>query len=256
MIKKNNEFLNIIDLKGKNLFNIKNLISNKKINLLVNVNKENILKRFINFSKMFGPILKYGNKPYYKFNGISQQEIGLHTDGVSCLVKKKIPKLLFFYVSMWPQNCSGHFKVVSIKKLLSKIPKNFLKILETQDLQYLDYLPQHMKISKNQVSFQKKCLYKVNGNLSLNMFLPLKKNNPNLPWKYKMKFENLNIRDSKKILSKIRYLAEQNDCLIKIPLLRETIMIFNNEKFFHGRESFTKKIKRSLYRIQILNKNI
>jgi hypothetical protein len=256
MLTKNNEFLNVIDLKKKNLLNIKNFISNKKINLLVNVDKKKILKKFTNFSKIFGPALKYRNKPYYKFNEISQQQVGLHTDGVSCLVNKKIPKLLFFYVSMWPQNCAGRFKVVSIKKLLSKIPKKYLKILKTQDLQYLDYFPQHRKISKNQVSFQKKCLYKVNGNWSLNMFLPLKKDDPTLPWKYKMKFENLNIQNSKKILSKIRFLAEQNDCLTKIPLLSETIMIFDNEKFFHGREKFTKKIKRSLYRIQTLNKTI
>jgi len=85
------------------------------------------------------------------------------------------------------------------------------------------------------------------------MFLPLKKISKNLRWQYQMKFENLNLQQSKKILSDIRKLAENKECCIKFPLRNNSIMVFDNEQFFHGREKFNKPVKRTLYRVQILN---
>lgn len=248
-----NNLLKTIDVNNKQLLKIKSEISNNKINLLININKTNVLKKFTNFSKFFGKSLKYNNRDYYKFNEMTNNEVGLHTDGVSCLVKKKIPKLLFFYIKKWPQNYKGLFKIVSTKKLIKKIPDTYLKILKDQDLEYFNYYPNHINKSQNIVSFKKKCMYKINGSWTLNMFLPIKRINPDINWKYKMKFSDLTLKESKKILSKIRTLAEERDCCMKISLPSNSILIFDNEKFFHGREKFTKTIKRSLYRIQILN---
>ena len=85
------------------------------------------------------------------------------------------------------------------------------------------------------------------------MFLPLKKMHKDLKWEYKMKFENLDIFHSMKILHSIRKIAENKDCISQFPLKNDDILIVNNERFFHGRNKFTDKVKRSLYRIQILN---
>ena len=252
-MQKNNRYLKIIDTQNSQLSNFKKTILNNKVNLFLNVTKKNIFEEYINFSKSFGLELKYNKRPYHKFTETSQAEIGLHTDGVSCLKYKKIPKLIFFYVEKWPKNNKGYFKISSIKKLISKMPKKYLKILKEQKLQYLNYFSDPKKNLDNQVSFQKKCLRKVNNSWTLDMFLPLKKINKNLRWKYQMKFENLSLKESKKILSKIRSLAESKDCCVKFPLFSKSIMVLDNEKFFHGREKFTKKVKRNLFRIQILN---
>jgi len=250
---KNNKYLNILDTKDLKLSHFKEIVFNNKVNLFLNVNKDNIFKEYINFAKSFGSELKYGNKSYHKFTELSQDEIGLHTDGVSSIKYKKIPKFIFFYVKKWPSKNKGYFKVASIKKLLSKIPKKYLKILKEQKLQYLNYFNNTGKNLDNQISFQKKCLRKVKNRWTMDMFLPLKKINKNLKWKYTMKFENLNLLQSKKILREIRNLAENRDCCIKFPLQNNSIMVFDNEQFFHGREKFNKPIKRTLYRVQILN---
>ena len=255
---KNNKYLKTIDLKNSDLLSYKKIILKNKVNLFINLKKKNIFKEYINFSKYFGPILEYKNKPYSVFPTISQEEIALHTDGVSCLKYDKIPKLIFFYIKKWPKNENGYFKVVSIKKLISKIPKNYIKILKEQKLQYLNYAKswksKHKKDLNNQINFQKKCLRKVNNHLVLDIFLPLKKNNKNLLWKHKEKFEHLSLKDSHKILSKIRSLAEEKDCCIKFPLSSNSIMVFDNERFLHGRDAFSKKnIKRTMFRIQVLN---
>ena len=250
---KNNKYLNILDVQNLKLSNFKKIVSNNRVNLFLNVNKNNIFKEYINFAKSFGSELKYGKKSYHKFTEISQAEIGLHTDGVSCLKYNKIPKLIFFYVKKWPSKSKGYFKVASIKKLLSIIPKKNLKILKEQKLQYLNYFNNSKKNLDNEVSFQKKCLRRVKNRWTLDMFLPLKKISKNLRWQYQMKFENLNLQQSKKILSDIRKLAENKECCIKFPLRNNSIMVFDNEQFFHGREKFNKPVKRTLYRVQILN---
>jgi len=251
---KNNKYLKITNLHNSSILDYKKKILNNKVNIFVNNKKKNIFKEFIKFSKSFGTELKYNKKPYYKFTETTQRPIGLHTDGVSCLQHKKIPKLIFFYVKKWPENAEGFFQVSSMKKIISKIPKKYMKILKEQNLQYLNYFSDPKKNLNNQISFQKKCLRKVNNHLAMDMFLPLKTiNKDHSRWKYQMKFENITQKNSKKILSKIRSIAENKDCNIKFPLSNEIVMVINNERFFHGREKFSKQVKRTLYRVQILN---
>ena len=63
----------------------------------------------------------------------------------------------------------------------------------------------------------------------------------------------IDLQNSMKILHFLRNISESKDCLCEFPLQSEDIIVINNEKFFHGRNRFTTKVKRSLYRIQILN---
>ena len=255
---KDKNHLRLIDLEKKKIFCAKKYITENKVTILRNPNKKNLFRDYVDLSLSFGKFLDYNNNPYYKFDESSQQEIGFHTDGVSCLDERKIPRYLFFYVKNWPKGKKGFFKVSSINKIISKIPKNFLKILKQNKLQYLNYggtLKKFVKSNKKEdiVSFEKYSLKKVNRKWTLDMFLPLKKMHKDLKWEYKMKFENLDIFHSMKILHSIRKIAENKDCTSQFPLKNDDILIVNNEKFFHGRNKFTDKVKRSLYRIQILN---
>ena len=188
------KLLRLINLENKKINLSKKYILSNKVTIIKNSLKDNIFEDFIKLSKSFGTYLHYDNKPYYKFDETSQQEIGFHTDGVSCLDYKKIPKYLFFYVKDWPQNKKGFFKISSIKKIISKIPENYLSILKKNKLQYLNYSGTLQKFNKSKnfkdvVSFEKYCLRKINGNWTLDMFLPLRKMHKDLKWEYKMKFQ-------------------------------------------------------------------
>ena len=83
------------DLENKSLLVVPPpTIMSKPCVLIKNAQKENIFNNFITFAKQFGKYLDYDNKPYFSFDEISQQEISYHTDGVSCLDYKRIPKYL------------------------------------------------------------------------------------------------------------------------------------------------------------------
>jgi len=257
MIITDKKYLRVIDLKHKKLSSSKKFILSNKISIIKNFSLEDRFVSFVNLSKTFGQTLDYNKKPYFQFNESSQQEIGFHTDGVSCLEYYKIPKYLFFYVEKWPTNNKGFFKVSSTQKIIQMLPKKYLQILKTNKLQYLNYNGTHKKFIKTTnedvVSFQKYCLRKVNERWTLDMFLPLEKMSKDVKWEYKMKFENLCLNESVEILEKIRQIAESEECAIEFPLSSGDIMIINNERFFHGRNEFDAKVKRSLYRIQVLN---
>lgn len=256
-IKDLNKYLRVIDLNKKNLKFSKKFIFSKKVTIIKNYCLNDHFNDYIKLSKSFGKILNYDNKPYFKFNESSQQVIGFHTDGVSCLDFKKIPKYILFYVKKWPKNKLGFFKVSYTKKIIEMLPKKYVKILKSHKLQYLNYngtLKKFKKINnKDEVTFKKYCLRKVNAHWTLDMFLPLKEISKDVKWEYKMKFENISLKLSVKILETIRKIAEKKECLCEFPLSSGDILIFNNERFFHGRNKFTEKVRRSLYRIQVLN---
>ena len=203
--------------------------------------------------------LDYDNKSYFSFDEISQQEISYHTDGVSCLDCKRIPKYLFFYVEKHPQRARGEFKISFIPNIIKKLPEGYLKVLKSQKLQYLNYNGTLKKFIKPKgtkgdvVSFEKYCFRKVNGESTLDMFLPIDKVNKDVGWEYKMKFESLSLIKSKKILNFIKDKSEEIDCEKLINFFNNDILILNNYMFFHGRKKFSKQIKRNLHRIQILN---
>ena len=255
-IEKDN--IRIVNLKKNNILSAKKLIIKNKALILRNPSELNLFNNYCELALSFGKSLDYNNKPYFKFDENSQQEIGFHTDGVSCLDEKKIPKYLFFLVKNWPSGKKGNFKISSTSKIISKLPTNILKILRNNKLQYLNYGGTLKKFRKkinddDIISFQKYSMKKTNGKWTLDMFLPLKKMHKDLKWEYKMKFENLDLNDSKKILHIIRKVAESKECMTEFALKKNDILVVNNQKFFHGRNKFSEKVKRSLYRIQILN---
>ena len=251
------KYLRIIDLNKKNLKLSRKFILSNKVTIIKNFSLNDHFNDYIKLSKSFGKSLNYNNKPYLKFDEASQQAISLHTDGVSCLKYKKIPKYILFYVKRWPKNKAGFFKVSSTKKIIQMLPKKYIQILKSHKLQYLNYNGTHKKFIKinnqDEVTFQKYCLRKVNGHWTLDMFLPLKVISKDIKWEYKMKFENISLKESVKILETIRKIAEKKECLCEFPLSSGDIFVLNNERFFHGRNKFTTKVKRSLYRIQVLN---
>lgn len=256
-IKEYKNFLRVVDLKQKNLKFAKKFICKNKITLIKNFALRNSFKDYIKLAKSFGKTLDYNNKPYYKFDESSQQPISLHTDGVSCLNYKKIPSYILFYVDSWPKNKKGFFKVSSTKKIIQMLPKKHVQILKNHKLQYLNYagtLKRFVKINnEDEVTFKKFCLRKVNGRWTLDMFLPIKKMTKDVKWEYKMQFEGLSLKDSEKILKNIRKISDKKECKCEFPLSSKSLLIVNNERFFHGRNKFSEKVKRSLYRIQVLN---
>lgn len=256
-IKESNKFLRIIDLKKNNLIFSKKFVLNNKITFIKNFSLIDSLGDCIKLSKSLGKILYYNNKPYLKFDESSQQAIGLHTDGVSCLNYNKIPKYILFYIDNWPKNKKGLFKISSTKKIVKMLPKKYIQILKNHKLKYFNYNGTHKRYikvnNKDVVTFKKHCLRKVNGHWTLDMFLPMKTMSKDIKWEYKMQFEGLSLKDSQKILNDIRKIADQKECLYNFSLRSKCVFIINNEKFFHARNKFSEKVKRSLYRIQILN---
>ena len=256
-IKEYKNFLRVVDLKQKNLIFAKKFILKNKITLIKNFALKNSFKDYIKLAKSFGKTLDYNNKPYYKFDESSQQPISLHTDGVSCLNYKKIPSYILFYVDSWPKNKKGFFKVSSTKKIIQMLPKKYVQILKNHKLQYLNYAGTHKRFVKinneDEVTFKKFCLRKVNGHWTLDMFLPIKKMTKDVKWDYKMQFEGLSLKDSEKILKNISKITDKKECKCEFPLSSKSLLIVNNERFFHGRNKFSEKVKRSLYRIQVLN---
>lgn len=137
------------------------------------------------------------------------------------------------------------------------LPKKYVQILKNHKLQYLNYAGTHKRFVKinneDEVTFKKFCLRKVNSHWTLDMFLPLKKKTKDIKWEYKMQFEGLSLKDSEKILKNISKLSDKKECKCEFPLSSKSLLIVNNERFFHGRNKFSEKVKRSLYRIQVLN---
>tara|TARA_B100000401_G_C52795170_1_gene715491 strand:+ start:1185 stop:2006 length:822 start_codon:yes stop_codon:yes gene_type:complete len=258
LVKDFKKNLRIIDLKKKNLKISKKFFLSNKIIIIKNFCKKNHFNDFIKLSKSLGNSLDYNGKPYLKFTESSQQAIGLHTDGVSCVKYKKIPKFILFYIENWPKNKEGKFKVSSTKEIIKRLSKNYIKILKENKLEYYNYNGTHKKFikvnNKDEITFKKYCLRKINNHWTLDMFLPLKKMTKDIKWEYKMKFENFSFEESLKILKKIRDIAESRGCVFEFPLSSKMILILNNEKYFHARNRFSNKVKRSMYRIQILNK--
>lgn len=256
-IKEYKNFIRVVDVKQKKLMSAKKFISKNKITLIKNFCLKNSFKNYINLAKSFGKTLDYNNKPYFKFNESSQQEIGLHTDGVSCLNYKKIPRYIFFYVHSWPKNKKGFFKVSSTKKIIQMLPKKYVQILKNHKLQYLNYAGTNKRFVKinneDEVTFKKFCLRKVNGQWTLDIFLPIKKMRKEVKWEYKMQFEDLSLKESEKILKYISKLGNNKQCKSQLSLSSKSLLIVNNERFLHGRNNFSEKVKRSLYRIQVLN---
>lgn len=252
-------FFQQLDLQKQTLDKIdyKSIIDNSSI-LIKNVNDNNILDGFIKFSKDFGEYLDYENKPYYLFDGNTQQEIEYHSDGVSCLDENRIPKYLFFYAKSWPQNSGGEFKISYTPNIIKKIPQKYTDILLSQKLQFLNYAGTDKKFIKpagvrgNVVSFEKYALRKIHGEYKLDLFLPIDKITEDIKWEYLMKFEKLSLNASLDILNDIKIIAKDVDCEKTFEFNDNDILVFNNNLFLHGRKKFTKKINRKLYRIQIL----
>jgi len=158
---------------------------------------------------------------------------------------------------MWPKNKAGLFKISSTEKIIQMLPEEYIKILKNNKLQYFNYNGTYKKFiktnNKDEVTFKKYCLRKINGHWTLDMFLPLKVITEDIKWEYKMKFENISLKESKKILEDIRIIAEKKECICEFPLSSGDIFVLNNERFFHARNKFSAKVKRILYRIQALN---
>lgn len=212
---------------------------------------------YIKLSKSLGKLLNYNKKPYLKFDESSQQPIGLHTDGVSCTKYKKIPKFIIFYIDDWPKYKKGNLKVSSTTKIIQMLPKKYIQILKKHKLQYYNYNGTHKLYKKvnneDEITFKKYCLRKINGHWTLDMFLPMTRKTNDVKWEYKMKFEDISMKNSNKILQNITKIANRKECVCEFALSSKSVFVVNNEKFLHSRNKFSKKVKRSLYRIQILN---
>jgi len=252
-------FYQEIDLKNKSLKNLpRKIIYEFPATLIKNTHSKNLLEEFTTLAKSFGDYLDYDNKPYKLFKEDSQQEIEYHSDGVSCLDLKKIPKYLFFFVKLWPDNSGGNFKFSYIPNIVSSLPESIIKVLECQKLQYFNYAGTHIKFIKPKnfkgdiKTFEKYALTKVGSDYKLDLFLPLNEMTEDIKWEYLMKFEKLSFEESNSILNEIKKIAISKYCQKELILKDNDILILNNNLFLHGRKSFTKKIYRELYRIQIL----
>ena len=252
-------FFNEIDLDNKSIlqYSREKYIEYPSI-LIKNALVDNLLEDFTSLAKSFGDYLDYENSPYKLFREDTQQEIEYHSDGVSCLNPNRIPKYLFFYAKNWPINNGGNFKISYIPNIVSNLPEGILNILKNQKLQFFNYAGTHKKFIKPKnsihdiLTFEKYALTKVDSEYKLDLFLPINKLTDDIKWEYLMKFENLSYTESKKILNQIKQIAMSKDCQKEISLKNNDILIFNNNLFLHGRNKFTKNIKRELYRIQIL----
>ena len=164
---------------------------------------------------------------------------------------------MLFYIDNWPINKKGFFRVSSTQKIIQNLPKKYIQILKNHKLQYFNYNGTHKRYIKinneDKVTFKKYCLRKVNGHWTLDMFLPIRKMSKDIKWEYKMKFEGFSLKKTNKILKDIRRVADKKECKLEFSLFSKCVFIVNNEKFFHARNSFSEKVKRSLYRIQVLN---
>ena len=91
-----------LNLQGKDFKDIPEEVFEKKSALLIKgCNPVNLFKKYEKYALKFGKALEYDNKNYRTLAGTSKQaEIEYHTDGVSCLDPLKIPKYLFFLVSI------------------------------------------------------------------------------------------------------------------------------------------------------------
>lgn len=254
----NQDWYKEIDLLGKGFDEIPdNIYEEKKALLIRGCSSQNLLKNYEKYSLKFGEALEYNNKNYKTLSGINKQaEIEYHTDGVSCLDPFKVPKFLFFLVENWPINEGGDFKLSYIPKMLNKLPTFILDVLEKQKLQFFNYFEEHAKLDYEYISFEKKTLEIIGKEKILSIFLPIDDTNiPNLPWKYKMKFANLNFKETLEILNIIKNISKSNDCERKIALKNNDVLFVDNRYVMHGRLKFNNEVNRCLHRIQILHKN-
>ena len=255
----NTNFFKEIDLKNKSLLSLSkdNLIESPSV-LIKNARNKNLFAEFISIAKSFGDYLDYDNKPYKLFDEDSKQEIEYHSDGVSCIDLKRIPKLLFFFAKSWPINLGGNFKFSYTPNIVSLLPSSIIHLMKNQKLQFFNYAGTHSKFIKPKnldgdvMVFEKHALSKVDGEYKIDLFLPLDKITSDIKWDYLMKFEDLSFEESNKILVEIKKIAISECCQKELPLKNNDILILNNNLFLHGRKAFSQKIKRELYRIQIL----
>lgn len=228
----------------------------------VNCNKINDL---VNFSKKFGKVFKYGKKCHISFKEISIEN-EMHYDGISARHKKNIPNYLFFYVENLSKintkmKNKGEFKLLNSSKCIKDIPQKLLNILKTKKLEFYGcptfYKP---NVKKDEFSFKKKIIKKINGKLNLRTHIvsdlsaKVTKDNQYVEsvegWK--VKITQYTGEQTLKLFRQLSKKIFNKKNLWKIKFKKKDLLIVDNRYVFHGRNSVSIPSKRLIHRIQVI----
>lgn len=206
---------------------------------------------FVAFSKRFGVALPYGG-PIFSFSGESIDEIELHYDGISSRTIKKVPDWLLFYVKKAsPIECGGAFKVSDAELALKYVPKDLKQFLLTHKLEFYGYYPEQISSGRlDEFSFSVDPISKYEGKWRLRLFLPSL--GKRVISDSKKVFTNTSLDESNAILNTLRDALYKEDVISRFSLQTNDLFILNNNFTFHGREAFSRKVERTLDRIQII----
>jgi alpha-ketoglutarate-dependent taurine dioxygenase len=207
---------------------------------------------FVTFSKRFGVALPYGGGPILSFSGEAIDEDELHYDGISSRTINKVPDWLLFYVKKaGPVECGGAFKVSDAELALKYVPKDLKQFLLKHKLEFYGYYPEQVSSGRfDQFSFSVDPISTYKGRERLRIYLPSlgKRVIPDA----KKVFTNTSVEESNAILKLLRDALYKDDVISRFSLQTNDLFILDNNFTFHGREAFSRKVERTLNRIQII----